>query len=134
MTPCLPLLSGGGITAMALPAVFGLPVLPPELLLRVLRLLDVSSLLALSSVNRHLNQSTTDPALWRHLYRRDFRDCQDHSRARDTQWREVGRVIVSYVLTMHFKHIYLSSPSLKGFGVSPLYLCHGSSSLESTHR
>uniref|UniRef100_A0A674B8A2 F-box protein 7 n=1 Tax=Salmo trutta TaxID=8032 RepID=A0A674B8A2_SALTR len=59
--------------AMALPAVFGLPVLPPELLLRVLRLLDVSSLLALSSVNRHLHQTTTDPALWRHLYRRDFR-------------------------------------------------------------
>ncbi|XP_064816873.1 F-box only protein 7-like [Oncorhynchus masou masou] len=53
---------------MALPAVFGLPVLPPELLLRVLRLLDVSSLLALSSVNRHLHQTTTDPALWRHLY------------------------------------------------------------------
>uniref|UniRef100_A0A8K9XSK7 F-box protein 7 n=1 Tax=Oncorhynchus mykiss TaxID=8022 RepID=A0A8K9XSK7_ONCMY len=68
--------------AMALPAVFGLPVLPPELLLRVLRLLDVSSLLALSSVNRHLHQTTTDPALWRHLYRRDFR-------ARDTQWREL---------------------------------------------
>ncbi|CAB1346347.1 unnamed protein product [Coregonus sp. 'balchen'] len=75
--------------AMALPAVFGLPVLPPELLLRVLRLLDVSSLLALSSVNRHLHQATTDPALWRHLYHRDFRDCQDHSRARDTQWREL---------------------------------------------
>ncbi|XP_038839129.1 F-box only protein 7 isoform X1 [Salvelinus namaycush] len=75
--------------AMALPAVFGLPVLPPELLLRVLRLLDVSSLLALSSVNRHLHQTTADPALWRHLYRRDFRDCQDHSRARDTQWREL---------------------------------------------
>ncbi|XP_036812651.1 F-box only protein 7 isoform X1 [Oncorhynchus mykiss] len=75
--------------AMALPAVFGLPVLPPELLLRVLRLLDVSSLLALSSVNRHLHQTTTDPALWRHLYRRDFRDGQDHSRARDTQWREL---------------------------------------------
>ncbi|XP_045074483.1 F-box only protein 7-like [Coregonus clupeaformis] len=75
--------------AMALPAMFGLPVLPPELLLRVLRLLDVSSLLALSSVNRHLHQATTDPALWRHLYHRDFRDCQDHSRARDTQWREL---------------------------------------------
>ncbi|XP_070978176.1 F-box only protein 7-like isoform X3 [Oncorhynchus clarkii lewisi] len=63
--------------AMALPAVFGLPVLPPELLLRVLRLLDVSSLLALSSVNRHLHQTTTDPALWRHLYRRDFRALQE---------------------------------------------------------
>ncbi|XP_045567483.1 F-box only protein 7-like isoform X2 [Salmo salar] len=75
--------------AMALPAVFGLPVLPPELLLRVLRLLDVSSLLALSSVNRHLHQTTTDPALWRHLYRRDFRDCQDLSRDRGTQWKEL---------------------------------------------
>eukprot|EP00063_Salmo_salar_P066418 XP_014041253.1 PREDICTED: F-box only protein 7-like [Salmo salar] len=74
---------------MALPAVFGLPVLPPELLLRVLRLLDVSSLLALSSVNRHLHQTTTDPALWRHLYRRDFRDCQDLSRDRGTQWKEL---------------------------------------------
>nr|XP_046155355.1 F-box only protein 7-like [Oncorhynchus gorbuscha] len=83
---------------MALPAVFGLPVLPPELLLRVLRLLDVSSLLALSSVNRHLHQTTTDPALWRHLYRRDFRDSQDHSR--DTQWREVSQVPVFYILTV----------------------------------
>ncbi|XP_045569928.1 F-box only protein 7 isoform X3 [Salmo salar] len=80
--------------AMALPAVFGLPVLPPELLLRVLRLLDVSSLLALSSVNRHLHQTTTDPALWRHLYRRDFRDCQDLSRDGGTQWKE-GLVCLS---------------------------------------
>ncbi|XP_028981118.1 F-box only protein 7 [Esox lucius] len=75
--------------AMALPPVFGLPVLPPELLLRVLRLLNVSSLLALSSVNRQLNQATADPALWRHLYHRDFRDSRDLSTSRETNWREL---------------------------------------------
>ncbi|KAL0964908.1 hypothetical protein UPYG_G00274230 [Umbra pygmaea] len=75
--------------AMALPPVFGLPVLPPELLLRVLRLLDVPSLLALSSVNRQLSQVTADPMLWRHLFHRDFRDPQDHCTPRDTNWREL---------------------------------------------
>uniref|UniRef100_A0A8C4GIG0 F-box protein 7 n=1 Tax=Dicentrarchus labrax TaxID=13489 RepID=A0A8C4GIG0_DICLA len=58
--------------AMALPVAFGLAALPPELLLRVLRLLDVSSVLTLSSVCRYFNTSTADSSLWRHLYRRDF--------------------------------------------------------------
>uniref|UniRef100_A0A3B4H4U9 F-box protein 7 n=1 Tax=Pundamilia nyererei TaxID=303518 RepID=A0A3B4H4U9_9CICH len=58
--------------AMALPVAFGLPALPPELLLRVLRLLDVRSVVRLSAVSRHFNVATTDSSLWRHLYRRDF--------------------------------------------------------------
>lgn len=59
--------------AMALPEVFGLAALPPELLLRVLRLLDVRSVLRLSAVCRHFGAITSDRALWRHLYCRDFR-------------------------------------------------------------
>uniref|UniRef100_A0A4W6F3L8 F-box protein 7 n=1 Tax=Lates calcarifer TaxID=8187 RepID=A0A4W6F3L8_LATCA len=58
--------------AMALPVAFGLAALPPELLLRVLRLLDVRSVVRLSSVCRHFNVATADSTLWRHLYRRDF--------------------------------------------------------------
>lgn len=59
-------------SAMALPVAFGLAALPPELLLRVLRLLDVSSVVRLSSVCRHFHVATADSTLWRHLYRRDF--------------------------------------------------------------
>lgn len=58
--------------AMALPVAFGLAALPPELLLRVLRLLDVRSVVRLSSVCRHLNVAAADSTLWRHLYLRDF--------------------------------------------------------------
>ncbi|TNN31752.1 F-box only protein 7 [Liparis tanakae] len=58
--------------AMALPVAFGLSALPPELVLRLLRLLDASSLLRLASVCRTLAVSAADPSLWRHLYRRDF--------------------------------------------------------------
>uniref|UniRef100_A0A8C6K7N2 F-box protein 7 n=1 Tax=Nothobranchius furzeri TaxID=105023 RepID=A0A8C6K7N2_NOTFU len=58
--------------AMALPVAFGLLALPPELLLRVLRLLDVHSVVRLSAVSRHFNASAADSTLWRHLYRRDF--------------------------------------------------------------
>lgn len=58
---------------MALPMAFGLTALPPELLLRVLRLLDVRSVVTLSAVSRHFRTITSDTALWRHLYCRDFR-------------------------------------------------------------
>lgn len=51
---------------------FGLSALPPELLLLVLRLLDVISVVRLSAVCRHLNAAAADAALWRHLVRRDF--------------------------------------------------------------
>uniref|UniRef100_A0A3B4YQF5 F-box protein 7 n=1 Tax=Seriola lalandi dorsalis TaxID=1841481 RepID=A0A3B4YQF5_SERLL len=74
--------------AMALPVAFGLAALPPELLLRVLRLLDVRSVVRLSSVCRHFNGATADSTLWRHLYRRDFTD-PDPSRSRDTDWKEL---------------------------------------------
>lgn len=58
---------------MALPVAFGLTALPPELLLRVFRLLDVRSVVMLSAVCRHFGAITRDTALWRHLYCRDFR-------------------------------------------------------------
>lgn len=59
--------------ALGLPALFGLAALPPELLLRIMRLLDVSSLLMLSEVCRHLHSATHDASLWKHLLHRDFR-------------------------------------------------------------
>lgn len=58
--------------AMALPVAFGLAALPPELFLRVVRLLDVRSVVRLSSVCRRFSVSTADSSLWRRLYRRDF--------------------------------------------------------------
>ncbi|KAM4569778.1 F-box only protein 7 isoform 2-T3 [Odontesthes bonariensis] len=76
--------------AMNLPVAFGLPALPPELLLRVLRLLDVQSLARLSAGSRHFHAAAADSTLWRHLYRRDFAD-QDRSRSRDTDWKELYR-------------------------------------------
>uniref|UniRef100_A0A3B4AU00 F-box domain-containing protein n=1 Tax=Periophthalmus magnuspinnatus TaxID=409849 RepID=A0A3B4AU00_9GOBI len=59
--------------AMALPVAFGLPALPPELLLRVLRLLDVHSLTRLSMISKHFHNTTSDSTLWKHLFLRDFR-------------------------------------------------------------
>ncbi|CAJ1054346.1 F-box only protein 7-like [Xyrichtys novacula] len=74
--------------AMSLPVAFGLAALPPELLLRVLRLLDVVSVVRLSSVCRHFHIATADSALWRHLYQRDFTG-SSLSRPIDTDWKEV---------------------------------------------
>lgn len=62
-----------GVPAMALPPAFGLPALPLELLLRVLRLLDIHSVVRLSAVNRHFSAAAADWMLWRHLYLRDFK-------------------------------------------------------------
>ncbi|KAM8907913.1 F-box only protein 7 isoform 2-T2 [Spinachia spinachia] len=74
--------------AVALPVLFGLAALPPELVLRVLRLLDVRSVVRLSAVCRRFAVSTADSSLWRHLYRRDFSD-GDLSRSRNTDWKEL---------------------------------------------
>ncbi|KAM9772279.1 F-box only protein 7 isoform 2-T2 [Syngnathus typhle] len=63
--------------ALCLPVAFGLAALPPELLLLVLRLLDVTSVVRLSAVCRHLNAAASDAALWRHLVRRDFSAVQE---------------------------------------------------------
>ncbi|XP_072528534.1 F-box only protein 7 isoform X2 [Salminus brasiliensis] len=76
--------------ALGLPALFGLAVLPPELLLRILRLLDINSVLSVSAVCTHLHSSAQDPMLWRHLLHRDFRVCiRLDSEHRDTDWKEL---------------------------------------------
>ncbi|XP_021566754.1 F-box only protein 7 isoform X1 [Carlito syrichta] len=75
--------------ALNLPDVFGLIVLPLELKLRIFRLLDVRSVLALSAVCRDLLIASNDPLLWRCLYLRDFRD--NTIRVRDTDWKELYR-------------------------------------------
>ncbi|KAM9772284.1 F-box only protein 7 isoform 5-T7 [Syngnathus typhle] len=72
--------------ALCLPVAFGLAALPPELLLLVLRLLDVTSVVRLSAVCRHLNAAASDAALWRHLVRRDF---SDHKWQGETNWKEL---------------------------------------------
>lgn len=116
--------------ALGLPALFGLAVLPPELLLRVLRLLDVVSLVALSAVCRDLNVATHDPSLWRHLLHRDFRGKKTHTHShikhtsdrwnvteqmlcgfavrfpagnqhRDTDWREVSETLLPVIFRSH---------------------------------
>lgn len=75
--------------AMDLPVAFGLPALPPELLLRVFRLLDVRSLTRLSGVSKHFYSTTSDSTLWKHLFLRDFRDPDFRNRPRDTNWKEL---------------------------------------------
>ncbi|XP_061662336.1 F-box only protein 7 isoform X2 [Syngnathoides biaculeatus] len=72
--------------ALRLPAAFGLSALPPELLLVVLRLLDVVSVVRASAVCRRLNAAAADAALWRHLVRRDF---SDHKWQGETNWKEL---------------------------------------------
>uniref|UniRef100_A0A8C5QKJ0 F-box protein 7 n=1 Tax=Leptobrachium leishanense TaxID=445787 RepID=A0A8C5QKJ0_9ANUR len=70
-----------------LPDMFGLVVLPLELKLRILRLLDVQSLLSLSASCRDLCVASGDPSIWRFLYMRDFRD--PIPRSQDTDWKEL---------------------------------------------
>lgn len=82
-------LIAGAREAMALPVAFGLAALPPELLLRVLRLLDVRSVTRLSMVNKHFHNTTSDFTLWRHLFLKDFRDRDAKNRPRDTNWKEL---------------------------------------------
>ncbi|XP_061524202.1 F-box only protein 7 isoform X3 [Phycodurus eques] len=72
--------------ALCLPVAFGLSALPPELILLVLRLLDVVSVVRLSAVCRHLNGAAADATLWRHLVRRDF---SDHKWQGETNWKEL---------------------------------------------
>ncbi|KAK3525775.1 hypothetical protein QTP70_007534 [Hemibagrus guttatus] len=76
--------------ALGLPALFGLAVLPPELLLRIMRLLDVPSILKLSEVCRRLHSATQDASLWKHFVNRDFRvNFQAVTEHRDTDWKEL---------------------------------------------
>ncbi|XP_060742254.1 F-box only protein 7-like [Tachysurus vachellii] len=58
--------------ALGLPALFGLTVLPPELLLRIMQLLDVPSILTLSEVCRRLHSVSQDDLLWKYFVYRDF--------------------------------------------------------------
>lgn len=78
--------------AMDLPVVFGLPALPPELLFRVFRLLDVRSIMRLSAVSKHFHNTMSDSTLWKHLFLRDFRDPDSRNRPRDTDWRELYKI------------------------------------------
>lgn len=84
--------------ALGLPALFGLAALPPELLLRIMRLLDLRSLLKLSEVCRHLHSVTQDASLWKYLLHRDFRGIDASHRQFDRvklQQECAGHVIAS---------------------------------------
>ncbi|KAE8613353.1 hypothetical protein XENTR_v10007682 [Xenopus tropicalis] len=72
-----------------LPDVFGLLVLPPELKLRIFRLLDIRSLLSLSATCKEFLADTNDPSLWRFLCVRDFRN--NLPRSLDMDWKKLYR-------------------------------------------
>ncbi|XP_069619250.1 F-box only protein 7 [Ranitomeya imitator] len=74
--------------ALGLPDVFGLVVLPPELKLRIFRLLDVRSILSLGATCKNLHADVEDPSLWRFLYRRDFKDGSERD-PHHTDWKEL---------------------------------------------
>ncbi|XP_073506329.1 F-box only protein 7 isoform X2 [Phyllobates terribilis] len=74
--------------ALGLPDVFGLVVLPPELKLRIFRLLDVRSILSLGVTCKNLHADVEDPSLWRFLYRRDFKDGSERD-PHHTDWKEL---------------------------------------------
>lgn len=89
--------------AMSLPEAFGLVSLPPELILRVLRLLDVVSVVRLSAVCKHLNAATSDSTLWKYLYRRDFEPSgSDANRA--GEWKTLYKR--SYKLRADLRRFY----------------------------
>ncbi|KAM4039931.1 F-box only protein 7 isoform 1-T4 [Anomaloglossus baeobatrachus] len=76
--------------ALGLPDVFGLMVLPPELKLRIFRLLEVRSLLSLGETCKTLHEDIEDPSLWRFLYYRDFKDVSE--RPPDTDWKQLYKM------------------------------------------
>uniref|UniRef100_A0A096M422 F-box protein 7 n=1 Tax=Poecilia formosa TaxID=48698 RepID=A0A096M422_POEFO len=85
--------------AMALPVAFGLQALPPELLLRVLRLLDAQSLVRLSATSWHFNAASSDSTLWKHLYLRDF---SIPDLPRETDWKQLYKK--SYKTCLDVQH------------------------------
>ncbi|KAK2834623.1 hypothetical protein Q7C36_015324 [Tachysurus vachellii] len=97
--------------ALGLPALFGLTVLPPELLLRILRLLDVPSILKLSEVCRYLHSVTHDALLWKHFVYRDFGADTEH---RNTDWKEVYKKKFKQMRHNHFGippyYYYINDP------------------------
>lgn len=111
--------------AMNLPVAFGLPALPPELLLRVLRLLDVRSVTRLSAVSKHFNNATSDSTLWKHLFLRDYRDPDSRNRPRDTNWRELYKTHYKYhnerkrLRHQHSHPLYPSPEDI--FGTVPIF-------------
>lgn len=108
--------------ALNLPDVFGLVVLPLELKFRIFRLLDVRSLLSLSSVCHDLHTASNDQLLWRFVYMRDFRD--PAARPRDTDWKELYKKKLKQKKdALRWRHMmFLPPPALPiPFHPSPLY-------------
>ncbi|XP_015283056.1 PREDICTED: F-box only protein 7 [Gekko japonicus] len=108
--------------ALNLPDVFGLVVLPLELKLRILRLLDVRSLICLSAVCRDLYTAANDQLLWRFVYLRDFRD--PVSRPRDTDWKDLyKKKLKQKKEALRWRHMmFLPPPPLPiPFHPNPLY-------------
>lgn len=102
-----------------LPDVFGLIVLPLELKLRIFRLLDVHSVLALSAVCHDLLIASNDPLLWRCLYLRDFRD--GTVRGSDTDWKELYRKRhIQRKEAQRMRHAMLLPPSAHSIPFCPI--------------
>ncbi|KAK2834620.1 hypothetical protein Q7C36_015321 [Tachysurus vachellii] len=101
---------------LGLPALFGLPVLPPELLLRIMRLLDVPSILKLSEVCRRLHSVSQDASLWKHFVYRDFGAGTEQ---RDTDWKELYKKKFQQKKTRHAYRVRRYP-----FQVPPIYRHH----------
>ncbi|XP_027019648.1 F-box only protein 7-like [Tachysurus fulvidraco] len=97
--------------ALGLPALFGLTVLPPELLLSIMLLLDVPSILKLSEVCRYLHSVTQDVSLWKHFVYRDFGADTEQG---DTDWKEVYKKKFKQMRHNHFGippyYYYINDP------------------------
>ncbi|KAF7240563.1 F-box only protein 7 [Varanus komodoensis] len=110
------------VSALNLPDVFGLVVLPLELKLRIFRLLDVRSLISLSAVCHDLYTASNDQLLWRFIYLRDFRD--PVARSRDTDWKELYKKKLKQKKdALRWRHMmFLPPPPLPiPFHPNPLY-------------
>lgn len=101
------------VTEIASMPLVSLESLPPELLLRIVCLLDIQSVLRLSTVSRYLSSTTVDQMLWRHLYRRDFAD-PGSSISPDTNWKELYKQSYrSSINQEHAGHHSLLTPLLR---------------------
>ncbi|KAM3926605.1 F-box only protein 7 isoform 1-T2 [Leptodactylus fuscus] len=88
--------------ALDLPDVFGLVVLPPELKLRIFRLLDIRTILSLGSTCKKLHEDTEDQSLWRFLCRRDFRRVIEGDS--HTDWKELYKQKFRELCSVHRRY------------------------------
>ncbi|XP_070557528.1 F-box only protein 7-like [Ptychodera flava] len=95
-------------TEVGQPPLHGLLALMAEIQLKILNLLDVKSLVAVSCVCRHLHVLANDSALWRLLYLRDFGKC--NTSTSETNWKKL--YIMKYTQMMESRRRILQPQPL----------------------